>query len=87
MDNFTNSTVYNNRLPEGTAPHFVSKPIVKQTQDSLLIQLELEANPTPSVSWYLDNKDLNDVDPRYNSKMERKSADTFILSLQFQVFF
>ena len=75
------------RLPDGIAPNFISKPIVKQTQDSLLIQLELKANPTPSASWYLDNKDLSEVDSRYNTKIEKISADLFLLSLEIKVRF
>ncbi len=75
----------NSRLPEGTAPHFLSKPITTQTQDSLLIQLELEANPVPSVSWYLDNKDLNEAGSRFHTKIEKKSADKYLLSLELSV--
>jgi hypothetical protein len=70
------------RLPDGIAPNFISKPMVTQTQELLLIQLELKANPTPSVSWYLDNKDLQDVDSRYNTKIEKISPDSFLLSLE-----
>ncbi len=73
------------RLPDGIAPNFISKPIVTQTQEILLIQLELKANPTPTASWYLDNKDLNEVDPRYSTKIEKKSADSFLLSLEIKV--
>jgi hypothetical protein len=58
---------------------------VTQTQEILLIQLELKANPTPTASWYLDNKDLNEVDPRYSTKIEKKSADSFLLSLEIKV--
>jgi hypothetical protein len=74
------------RLPEGIAPHFVSKPKVTQTQGSLLIQLELEANPTPSASWYLDNKDLGELsDSRFKTTIERKSSDNYLLSMEIQV--
>lgn len=73
------------RLPEGIAPHFVSKPKVTQTQESLLIQLELEANPTPSASWYLDNRDLGEMDSRFKTTIERKSADNYLLSMEIQV--
>lgn len=72
-------------MPDGVAPHFISKPIVQQSQQSLLIQLELEANPTPSASWYLDTKDLNDVDSRFVTRTERTSADKYLLSLELKV--
>lgn len=73
------------RLPDGTAPHFISKPLTNQTQDQLLIQLELEANPTPSVSWYQDTKDLHEADARFVTRIEKKSADKFLLSLEIKV--
>ncbi|CAF0846330.1 unnamed protein product [Brachionus calyciflorus] len=72
----------NAKLPDGIAPHFISKPLVNQTAEYLLIQLELEANPTPSASWYLDSKDLNDVDSRFVTKTEKISADKYLLSLE-----
>lgn len=75
------------RLPDGIAPHFISKPLVNQTKESLLIQLELEANPTPSASWFLDTKDLNDVDSRFITKTEKISADKYKLSLEIKVSF
>jgi hypothetical protein len=52
----------------------------------LLIQLELEANPTPNVSWYLDGKDLGEVDSRFVTKTEKKSSDSYLLSLNIKVF-
>jgi len=81
--NIESSKRVDQRLPEGIAPHFVSKPKVIQTQDNLLIQLELEANPTPSASWYLDNKDLGDSDSsHFKTTIQRKSADNYLLSLE-----
>lgn len=75
----------NSRLPEGTAPHFISKPKVTQTAQSLLIQLELEANPTPSASWFLDTKDLSESDGRFSTRIERLSAETYVLSMEVAV--
>jgi hypothetical protein len=74
------------KLPDGIAPHFVSKPITTQSKDNLLIQLELEANPTPSASWFLDTKELSDLsDSRYTTKIEKKSTDMYLLSLELKV--
>lgn len=77
-------TARNNKLPEGTAPHFVSKPKVTQTQDNLLIQLELIANPTPSATWFLGNKSLSELGANFLTKMERKSGDIYTLSMEIQ---
>jgi hypothetical protein len=51
----------------------------------LLIQLELEANPTPNVSWNLDGKDLGEVDSRFITKTEKKSSDLYLLTLNIKV--
>lgn len=72
---------HNNRLPEGTAPHFLSKPKVTQTQENLLIQLELAANPTPSATWFLGTKTLEEMGSNFETKIERKSGDHYILSM------
>jgi hypothetical protein len=70
------------KLPEGVAPHFLSKPKVTQTNDNLLIELELEANPTPSASWYLDTKDLNEsADARFVTAIKKSGANSYVLSL------
>ena len=74
-----------NRLPEGTAPHFVSKPKVTQTAESLLIQLELAANPTPSATWFLGSKSLEELGANFETKIERKSGDFYLLSMEIQV--
>lgn len=74
-----------NRLPEGTAPHFISKPKVTQTQDSILIQLDLSANPTPSATWFLGNKSLDELGANFVTKMERKGSDHYVLSMEIQV--
>lgn len=71
-------------LPEGTAPHFLSKPKVTQTQDNLLIQLELSANPTPSATWFLGTKSFEELGANYMTKMERKSSNVYILSMEIQ---
>jgi hypothetical protein len=73
------------KLPDGISPHFISKPLTQQTQDMLSIQLELEANPTPSTSWYLNDKDLNDSDARYSTKIEKLGSDKYSLTLVVKV--
>lgn len=77
-------TSRNNKLPEGTAPHFVSKPKVTQTAESLLIQLELAANPTPSATWFLGSKSLEELGANFETKIERKSGDFYLLSMEIQ---
>ena len=72
-------------MPDGSAPHFLSKPKVTQTQDSLLIQLELLANPTPSATWFLGAKPLNELGANFSTRMERKAGDVYILSMEIQV--
>ncbi len=79
------SNIYIKRLPDGISPHFITKPNTQQTQDSLTIQLELEANPTPTMSWYLNDKDLNEADSRYSTKIEKTGSDKYLLTLVVKV--
>ena len=72
-------------MPDGISPHFISKPITQQTADSLTLQLELEANPTPTASWYLNDKDLHDSDARFSTKMEKLGSDKYLLTLVVKV--
>ncbi|XP_055958001.1 muscle M-line assembly protein unc-89-like isoform X2 [Patella vulgata] len=45
-------------LPEGKAPHFTSKPVIKQEKTQLLMTCSLEAKPTPQIRWYHEDKEI-----------------------------
>jgi hypothetical protein len=45
----------------------------------------LEANPTPTTSWYLDTKDLSESDGRFITKNIRKVGDQYLLSMEIKV--
>ncbi len=73
------------RLPDGLSPYFTSRPKIIQTKDSLMIQLAVSANLTPSASWFLGHKNLEELGSNFSSKMERKSIDNYLLSMEIQV--
>ena len=67
------------------APRISQRPLVKQSADSLLVQLEVQAQPTPGVSWFFDNKDMQELENKYTLRTERKSLDTYLLTMEFKV--
>ena len=50
-----------------------------------MIQLGLSANLTPSASWFLGQKNLEELGSNFLTKMERKSGDNYLLSMEIQV--
>jgi hypothetical protein len=70
----------------GQAPAFKAKPSCIQDKNKLIVKVEVSAKPTPSVSWFLDSKDLSDSPGnRYAIKNEMKSEDSYISTLEITV--
>ncbi|XP_061166987.1 twitchin-like isoform X9 [Saccostrea echinata] len=44
--------------PQGKAPHFLSKPTIKQERMQLLMTCNVEAKPEPKLSWFRDNTEI-----------------------------
>ncbi|CAP34727.1 Protein CBG16886 [Caenorhabditis briggsae] len=46
-------------MPDGKAPHFPQQPVARQNEyGSLELECFVDANPTPQVKWYHDNKEV-----------------------------
>ncbi|CAO4386081.1 unnamed protein product [Caenorhabditis nigoni] len=46
-------------MPDGKAPHFPRQPVTRKYFDeSLELECFVDANPTPQVKWYHDNKEI-----------------------------
>ena len=56
-----------------------------QTAQLLTVQFEIEAKPTPSISWFRDAKELSELGDRFVHRVERKAGDVFNLVLEIKV--
>lgn len=69
------------RIPDGKAPRFPKKPTIRQEGDILIMECVLEANPSPDITWYHDNKVLSD-----NSRVRMirvvTGKDIYLLTLE-----
>ena len=73
-------------MPEGIAPHFASQPKIFQDQKKLVIDIEIKAQPTPSVSWFLNDKDLSEsTNGHFVVKTTRKANDLYQVQLEINV--
>ena len=44
------------KIPDGVAPRFPNKPTIRQEGDNLVMECQLEAHPTPEITWYRADK-------------------------------
>lgn len=72
------------RLPEGLAPTFLGKPIIKQAAKTATIQLDIAADPSPSISWSRDGKELLNVD-KASTRIDRKGGNKYTIYLDIKV--
>jgi hypothetical protein len=72
------------RLPEGLAPSFLGKPTIKQTAKTATIQIDIAADPSPSLHWSKDRKDLLNVDKTI-SRLDRKGGNKYTVYLDIKV--
>jgi len=71
-------------LPDGIAPSFLGKPVIKQTAKTATIQIDILADPNPSVHWSKDAKDLLNVD-KIVSRLESKGGNKYTVYLDIKV--
>lgn len=74
------------KLPEGLAPSFIGKPSIKQDTKTATVQIDIAADPSPSLHWTKDGKELLNVD-KVVTRMERKGGNKYTILLDIKVFF
>ena len=70
-------------MGDDTAPRITVKPNLQQLDNGnkLLFQCEIEASPKPEIKWYKENNLIVESN-RMKSKIQEKSAKTFLLNLE-----
>ncbi|CAF4918718.1 unnamed protein product [Rotaria sp. Silwood1] len=68
------------KLPDGLAPSFLNKPSIKQDAKTVTIQFDIAADPSPSLHWLKDGKELLNVD-KIIARMNRIGGNKFTISL------
>jgi hypothetical protein len=71
-------------MPEGLAPSFLSKPSIKQEAKMATIQLNVAADPSPSLHWSKDGKELLNVD-KIITRIDRQGNNKYTISLDIKV--
>ncbi|CAF3917151.1 unnamed protein product, partial [Rotaria magnacalcarata] len=70
----------NYKMPDGLAPSFINKPSIKQDAKTVTVQFDISADPTPSLYWSKDGKELLNVD-KIISRIDRAGANKYTVSL------
>jgi hypothetical protein len=71
-------------MPEGLAPSFLTKPAIKQDTKTATVQIDVAADPSPSLQWTKDGKELLNVD-KIVTRLDRKGVNTYTISLDIKV--
>ena len=71
-------------MPQGVAPSFLTKPAVQQNGKISTIVLEVAADPSPSVNWTKDGKELLNVD-KTQTRIEKKGSNQYTIFLDIKV--
>ena len=74
------------RVPEGQAPSFLGKPTLKQDAKTATVVIEIAADPSPSLHWTKDGKELLNVD-KIVTRFDRKGGNKYTISLDIKVRF
>ncbi|UYV79452.1 unc-22 [Cordylochernes scorpioides] len=69
------------KIPGGKEPKFLKKPTIRQENENLLIEVNIEANPKPKISWFLGTAEVKEG-PRHKMTMKDSGKDTYIASLE-----
>jgi hypothetical protein len=71
---------------QGKAPHFLTKPTIKQERLQLLMTCNLEAKPEPKLSWFRDNTEITNGG-RYTLALKKDASgpDRYIATLTVKV--
>lgn len=72
------------KVPEGIAPSFLSKPSINQDAKTATVQIDIAADPSPSLHWTKDGKELLNVD-KIITRMVPKGANRYTISLDIKV--
>lgn len=72
------------KVPDGLAPSFLSKPAVSQDAKTATVQIDIAADPSPSLHWTKDGKELLNVD-KVITRMERKGGNRYTILLDIKV--
>uniref|UniRef100_A0A1I7USF1 Ig-like domain-containing protein n=1 Tax=Caenorhabditis tropicalis TaxID=1561998 RepID=A0A1I7USF1_9PELO len=68
---------FDETMPDGKAPHFPQQPVARQNDDgSLELECFVDANPTPQVKWYYDNKEVENSG-RFSANLANKGSDSY----------
>jgi len=73
------------KLPEGLAPSFLNKPSIKQDAKTATVQIDIAADPSPSLHWTKDGKELLNVD-KVITRIDRKGGNKYTISLDIKVY-
>ncbi|CAF1208181.1 unnamed protein product [Didymodactylos carnosus] len=68
------------KLPEGTAPTFITKPTIKQDAKSATVQIDIQSEPIPSIYWTKDSRELLNVD-KIVTRIDRKGTNRYSIFL------
>ena len=75
-----------NFRPQGKAPHFITKPTIKQERNQLVLAAALEGAPEPKLRWFREDKEIA-AGPRYVMSCNKNAGgpDRFDVSLIIKV--
>ncbi len=79
-----NYNFFSFRLPEGLAPSFLGKPTIKQDAKTATIQIDIAADPRPSLHWSKDGKELLNV-AKAVTRIDRKGGNKYTICLDIKV--
>ena len=72
------------KVPDGIAPSFIGKPSINQDAKTATIVIDILADPSPSLHWTKDGKELLNVD-KIITRMIPKGANRYTISLDIKV--
>lgn len=67
------------KVPDGKAPRFPRKPVIRQEGPDLILECLLESKPLPEITWY--HGSVRITDSRRSAHRKELSSDTFMVWL------
>lgn len=67
------------KVPDGKAPRFPRKPVIRQEGPDLILECLLESKPLPEITWY--HGSVRITDSRRTAHRKELSSDTFMVWL------
>jgi hypothetical protein len=62
----------------------LNKPTIKQDAKTATVQIDIAADPSPSLHWTKDGKELLNVD-KVITRIDRKGGNKYTISLDIKV--